>query len=120
MNPILLKPEADHRSQVIVHGKVVGTYEARSYYEFNLDMWGSVTSSLDRLREEYEVVVIEGAGSPAEINLKANDLVNMRVALYASAPVLLVADIDLGGVFASIVGTLELLEPPERELVKDS
>ena len=118
MNPILLKPEGHSRSQVIVHGVPMSTLEAVDYFARKDTMWPAVAESLDRLRAEYDVVVIEGAGSPAEVNLKARDIVNMRVALYCDAPVLLVADIDRGGVFASVVGTLELLEPEERALIK--
>lgn len=118
MNPILLKPEADMRSQVVLMGKPFKTLDASVYYSLKDNLWKYVTASLDSLRERYDVVVIEGAGSPAEVNLKDRDIVNMRVALYCQAPVLLVADIDRGGVFASIVGTLELLEPEERALVK--
>ena len=118
MNPILLKPEADDRSQVVVLGKPVGTTAARPYFDMNAEHWKVVSKSLDRLRDLYEVVVIEGAGSPAEINLRSTEIVNMRVALYANAPVLLVGDIDRGGVFASLVGTLELLEPEERARIK--
>ena len=118
MNPILLKPEADNRSQVVVRGKALETQSAREYYSSKKHLWGIVTESLDRLLSGYEMVIIEGAGSPAEINLRDNDIVNMEVALYARSPVLLVADIDRGGAFASLVGTLELLPPAERSLVK--
>lgn len=118
MNPILLKPKADMVSQVIVHGRPLGDYEARAYREDLLPQAGQIVrEALGRLRAQYDVVVLEGAGSPAEINLKDRDTVNMRMAGWANAPVLLVADIDRGGVFASIVGTLELLEPHERDRV---
>ncbi len=118
MNPVLLKPEADHRSQVIVLGKVAKNLTAAEYYEYTPILVSIIQDSLDRLRAEYDVVVIEGAGSPAEVNLRAREIVNMRIAKMANAPVILVGDIDRGGVFASIVGTLELLENDERELVK--
>ena len=118
MNPILLKPEADQRSQVVRLGRPWLSARAMDYYAMKAELWGSVKTSLDTLRRRFDVVVIEGAGSPAEINLKASEIVNMRVALYAGAPVLLCGDIDRGGVFAAMVGTLELLEPEEREAVK--
>ena len=118
MNPILLKPEADDRSQVVVMGKPLSTLSEREYFASRDRMWAVVTQCLDKLSAEYEVLVMEEAGSPAEVNLKDNDIVNMRVARHCQAPVLLVADIDRGGVFASVVGTLELLEPEERALVK--
>jgi len=118
MNPVLLKPEGERRSQVIVLGKVEERASAREYYAMKMRLWPEVAAALDRLRETFEVVVIEGAGSPAEINLKEHEIVNMRVARYAKAPVFLVADIDRGGVFASLVGTMELLESEERKLVR--
>ena len=118
MNPILLKPEGESRSQIVVMGRPQAVASAREYYELKSTIWETAASALDRLRADYDVVVIEGAGSPAEINLKQHDIVNMRVARYADAPVLLVADIDRGGVFAQLVGTMVLLEPEERALVK--
>jgi adenosylcobyric acid synthase len=118
MNPILLKPEAESRSQVVVLGKPAGTLSARDYFRRKLDLWPVVTAALDRLRAAYDVVVIEGAGSPAEVNLRDREIVNMRVARYAGAPVLLAGDIDRGGVIAALVGTLDLLLPEERALVK--
>ncbi|MXX47655.1 MAG: cobyric acid synthase [Chloroflexi bacterium] len=117
MNPVLLKPEAEARSQIVVMGRPQARKSAREYYELKQQLWPVITSSLDALRREYDIVVIEGAGSPAEINLKQHDIVNMRVARYARSPVLLVGDIDRGGVFAQIVGTMVLLEPEERALV---
>jgi adenosylcobyric acid synthase len=119
MNPILLKPQGDTTSQIIIKGKVAGRCSAAEYYEQFFDIgWQAITESLQRLSEEFDMVVCEGAGSPAEINLKHRDLTNMRVARYLNAPTILVADIDRGGVFAHVVGTLELLDPPERELIK--
>ena len=118
MNPVLLKPEADHRSQVVLLGKPILSARVKDYFRLKAQLWESVRASLDTLRNEYDIVVVEGAGSPAEINLKSTEIVNMRVARYADAPVLLCADIDRGGMFAAVVGTLELLEPDERATVK--
>src|SRR4051794_30171826 len=118
MNPILLKPEGDARSQVVVSGHPIGSMAAGEYQRRKLEFWPTVTAALDRLRNQFDVVVAEGAGSPAEINLKHADLTNMRIARYANAPVLLVGDIDRGGVFAALFGTLELLDPDERALVR--
>lgn len=118
MNPILLKPEGDSRSQVILLGAPYRTLSAGDYRLEREVLWRAVTESLDALRSEYELVVIEGAGSPVEINLKAGELVNMAVARYANAPVLLVGDIDCGGIFAQFAGTLSLLEKEERALVR--
>jgi adenosylcobyric acid synthase len=118
MNPILLKPEADSRSQVIVLGRPWRTLRAGSYYRRKEELWPVVTASLARLRAEYELVVIEGAGSPVELNLRYSDIVNMALALHARAPVLLVGDIDRGGIFAQLLGTLWLLPPEERAFVR--
>lgn len=118
MNPILLKPEADARSQVIVNGRNWATLDARKYFDTKQTLWPVVTEALDRLRDEYELVVIEGAGSPAELNLRDVEIVNMSVARYCQAPVLLVGDIERGGVFAQLLGTLWLLTDIERPLVQ--
>ncbi|MBL8074046.1 MAG: cobyric acid synthase [Nitrospira sp.] len=117
MNPILLKPESDNRSQVVVCGSLWSTQEASTYFEQRQQLWSIVQESYTRLASQYEVVVIEGAGSAAEVNLRERDLVNWPVVKLAQAPVLLVADIDRGGVFAQVLGTLALLEPDERAMV---
>ena len=118
MNPVLLKPEADHRSQVVVLGKSWDTLPAANYYQHKAELWRQVTGALDRLAAAYDLVIIEGAGSPAELNLRRGDIVNMAVARYAESPVLLAGDIDKGGIFAQLLGTLWLLEPEERALVR--
>ncbi len=119
MNPILLKPQGDMTSQVIIKGKAVGNVGAAEYYEQYFDVgWQAIEESLRRLSEEFDILVCEGAGSPAEINLKHRDLTNMRVAKHLNAPTILVVDIDRGGAFAHVVGTLELLDPDERALIK--
>jgi adenosylcobyric acid synthase len=118
MNPILLKPSSEVGSQVILRGKPIGHYPARDYWQLKPTLFELVQTSLRRMLDEYDVVVIEGAGSPAEINLKTHDLVNMRVARWAQAPVLLVGDISLGGVFAWLYGTLALLPEEERALIR--
>ncbi len=118
MNPVLIKPEADSRSQIILMGRPWQTLEAKTYYEKKQVLWEHVKQSLDRLRAENELVIIEGAGSPAELNLKRGDIVNMAVAQYANAPVLLVGDIDRGGIFAQLLGTYWLLEPEEQKLMR--
>lgn len=117
MNPILLKPEADDRSQLVVRGRVVGSFGAREYWARRPALWPIVASSLRILRQAYDVVVIEGAGSPAELNLRRHDIANMRVARHVRASVLLVGDIERGGIFAQLLGTLDLLPAAERRLV---
>ena len=118
MNPILLKPTSDSGSQVIVNGVAIGTMPAVEYYKFKTKLIPDIMKAYNTLADQSDIMVIEGAGSPAEINLKAQDIVNMGMAKMAKSPVLLVADIDRGGVFASIYGTLMLLEPEERAMVK--
>ena len=118
MNPILLKPEADARSQVIIQGRVWKTLSARSYYDHKHFLWSKVTEAIDELLIDNQLVIIEGAGSPAELNLRQSDLVNMAVAEYCQAAVILVGDIDRGGIFAQLLGTLMLLSPTERALVQ--
>ncbi len=118
MNPILLKPTTDTGSQVIVNGKPIGTMAARDYFAFKHELVGDIMQAYDKLAAEYDIIVIEGAGSPAEINLKEDDIVNMGMAKMAAAPVLLAGDIDRGGVFAQLIGTLMLLDEDERAMVK--
>ena len=118
MNPILLKPEGNSRSQVVVNGRPQMTTTAANYYTLKSQLWPVVTEALDKLRSRYQIVVIEGAGSPAEVNLARDEIVNMRLARYCQSPVLLIGDIDRGGVFASLLGTLWLLAPEELKLVK--
>lgn len=118
MNPILLKPTTDMGSQVIVHGVPRGTMMARDYFAYKKTLIPEVLGSFARLEQEYDIIVIEGAGSPAEINLKQDDIVNMGLAKLLDAPVLLVGDIDRGGVFAQLYGTVMLLEPEERQRIK--
>jgi adenosylcobyric acid synthase len=118
MNPILIKPEADSRSQVVVNGAPWKTLSARDYYPKKDYLWQQVTQAMDRLRQQFDLVIVEGAGSAAELNLKAGDIVNMRVAQYTNSPVLLVGDIDRGGIFAQLLGTHWLLTDEEKELMK--
>ncbi|HMS83674.1 MAG TPA: cobyric acid synthase [Nitrospira sp.] len=117
MNPILLKPESDTCSQVVVRGAVWSKQEASTYFEQRQQLWAIVQDSYTRLASQYEVVMIEGAGSAAEVNLRERDLVNWPVVKLADASVVLVADIDRGGVFAQVIGTLDLLKPDERARV---
>ncbi len=118
MNPILLKPTNDVGSQVIVNGEVLGTMSARDYFAFKHKLVPDVMKAFNELSTENDIIVIEGAGSPAEVNLKDEDIVNMGMAKMAKAPVLLVGDIDRGGVFAQLIGTVSLLEKDEKKMVK--
>jgi adenosylcobyric acid synthase len=117
MNPVLLKPSSQTGSQVIVLGRPVGHMAVREYHAYQAEVWPIVTAAFERLQAEYDLIVMEGAGSPAEINLRDQDIVNMKMALYAGSPALLIGDIDRGGVFASLVGHVELFIPEERELI---
>ena len=118
MNPILLKPTTDVGSQVIINGQVRGNMQAMEYFRRKRDYIPAVLEAYNSLNSEYDVIVIEGAGSPAEINLKQDDIVNMGLAKLVDAPVLLVGDIDRGGVFAQLYGTVALLEEDERRRIK--
>ena len=118
MNPILLKPTTDVGSQVIVNGVVQGNMRAMEYYKRKREFIPAVMEAYNSLAAEYDIIVIEGAGSPAEINLKQEDIVNMGLAKLVDAPVLLVGDIDRGGVFAQLYGTIALLEDNERARIK--
>ena len=118
MNPILLKPTNDTGSQVIVNGEVLGTMSARDYFKYKKNLVPDIMKAFRTLAEKNDIIVIEGAGSPAEINLKTDDIVNMGMAKMADAPVLLAGDIDRGGVFAQLYGTVELLEPEERNRIR--
>jgi len=118
MNPILLKPTDDCGSQVIVNGKVKCNMKAREYFEYKKQLIPDIEKALEYLSEQADIIVIEGAGSPAEVNLKANDIVNMGMAEMADSPVVLVGDIDRGGVFAQLLGTMQLLDENEKDRVK--
>lgn len=117
MNPVLLKPNSDTGSQVIVHGRPVGNMSVTNYHNYKQEAMRAAHSSYDALADEFDVIVLEGAGSPGEVNLKKNDFVNMAMAEYASSPVLLIGDIDRGGVYASFIGTMDVLSEKERKLV---
>lgn len=118
MNPVLLKPEAQRRSQIILNGKVYGHITAQNWRDVKQLLWDEVRAAYDRLATRHDVIILEGAGSPAEINLKSGDIVNLNMARHAQAPCLLVGDIDRGGVFAALAGTLLLLEPAERAQIQ--
>lgn len=117
MNPILLKPVSDCGSQVVVMGKPVGNMNAKEYFGYRTELIPVIKEAYESLRSEYDIIVCEGAGSPAEINLNENDIVNMGLAKMINAPVLLVGDIDRGGVFAQLIGTLDLLDEDDRKRV---
>ncbi len=118
MNPILLKPTTDVGSQVIVNGRVLGNQRAKDYFAMKKQLVPEIMKAYEQLSAEYDIIVIEGAGSPAEINLKTDDIVNMGLAALTDAPVLLAGDIDRGGVFAQLYGTVALLEPEEKSRIK--
>ncbi|MFH1441680.1 MAG: cobyric acid synthase [Candidatus Omnitrophota bacterium] len=118
MNPVLIKPSSNTKAQIIVHGKPVRNMSVYEYKNYKKTLFAKIKKSFNNLSRQYDVVVIEGAGSPAEVNLKSHDLVNMKIAKLANSPVILVGDIDKGGVFAWLIGTLELLDEEERKLVK--
>ena len=120
MNPILLKPTTDTGSQVVVNGRPVANMAAREYFGYRGTLRQTILDAYGELARDFDVVLIEGAGSPVELNLKRDDIVNMGMAQMASSPVLLVGDIDRGGVFAQLIGTMQLLEPEERRMVKAS
>ncbi len=118
MNPVLLKPQSDVGAQIIVHGRAIGEMDARRYHAYKPHAMQSVLASYERLASRYEVIVVEGAGSPAEVNLRDGDIANMGFAEAVDCPVLLVADIDRGGVFAHLVGTLAVLAPSEQARIR--
>ncbi|MDO9446008.1 MAG: cobyric acid synthase, partial [Dehalococcoidia bacterium] len=118
MNPVLLKPQGDRTSQLVVNGRPAGILRAIDFIERKRDLWPHVERALATLREQYDLVIVEGAGSPAEPNLQAGDIVNMRVARHTRAVTLLAGDIDRGGVFAHFLGTLDLMTPEDRELIR--
>jgi adenosylcobyric acid synthase len=117
MNPVLLKPNSDTGCQVIIHGKVLGNQEAAAYHDYKKTAMQAVMTSWHRLSHQYQAVIVEGAGSPAEINLREGDIANMGFAEAVNCPVVLIADIDRGGVFAHIVGTLALLSETEQKRI---
>ncbi len=118
MNPILLKPTCDEGSQVIVNGEILGNFSAKKYYEMKKGLLPEIRKAYEKLDRDYDILVIEGAGSPAEINLNQDDIVNMGIAKMAQSPALLVGDIDKGGVFAQLYGTVELLKEDERSMIR--
>ena len=117
MNPVLLKPSSDVGSQIIVHGQPIGNMKVADYVRYKKQAWQEVCSAYDQLSADFDCIILEGAGSPGEVNLKSHDIVNMRMAQYAGAPALLVGDIDRGGVYASFTGHVEVMAPWERDLL---
>jgi len=117
MNPVLLKPSSDVGAQVIIHGKVHADMNARDYHRYKTTAMAAVLESHARLRQQYDCIIVEGAGSPAEINLRDRDIANMGFAEAVDCPVILVADIDRGGVFAHLIGTLDCLSASERNRI---
>lgn len=117
MNPVLVKPSSDIAGQIIINGKAVGKINASAYFDYRQAALSAIRENYDSLSEEYDAFIIEGAGSPAEVNLKKNDITNMNMALYAKAPVLIAGDIDRGGVFASFIGSMETFTEAERNMV---
>jgi len=118
MNPVLLKPNSDVGAQVIVNGHAIGNMDARTYHEYKPELLDCVVNCYESLRSKYDVVIVEGAGSPAEINLREHDIANMGFAEAVDCPVIIIADIDRGGVFAHLYGTYELLSPSEQQRIK--
>lgn len=118
MNPVLLKPTTDVGSQVIVNGRAIGNMRAAEYFRYKKQLFPDILEAYHKLEKEHDIIVIEGAGSPAELNLKSDDIVNMGLAKLLSSPVLLTGDIDRGGIFAQLIGTVKLLEQDEQDLIK--
>ena len=118
MNPILMKPHGDNNSKIFINGSPIKSMTAAEYFSQKDKLLQAIKISLNILKDKYQLIVLEGGGNPAEVNLRDKDLVNMKVAALADAPVILIANIERGGVFASIIGTLDLLEPSERKRVK--
>jgi len=116
-NPILLKPSSDTGAQVIIHGHAIDAMQAAEYHDYKKIAMDAVLESHERLKQQYDYIIVEGAGSPAEINLRENDIANMGFAEAVDCPVVIVADIDRGGVFAHLVGTLDLLSQSEQDRV---
>ena len=118
MNPILLKPTTDTGSQIILNGRPIGNMTASEYFRHKTEFIPDIMKAYHELEKQCDIIVIEGAGSPAELNLKSDDIVNMGMAKLAKSPVLLVGDIDRGGIFAQLIGTVKLLEKSEQDMIK--